>query len=266
MKPTCVESKALSAPELMKDVHMASAIDIFSSRPVFSDPFRGELMKALEPFIKGFSSHDQLGLEQQGSIGLNQLTPSQVQQIQAQIQLQYQQQQIAAMAAASIQNQKLRQWQQQQQALNSLRPKAIPMKHHQGSGDFGDFKPLHSIVDAKLQAICQSLANPKKQEKSAKPIVISDPKKMSDGLSETGSTVVLDNSSSSELGFLGSEDCKVESSLSPALTEGDESTDSSSPDSDLKFLDFTEQPWDESENFMLQKYPSWEIDLEAILS
>lgn len=47
----------------------------------------------------------------------------------------------------------------------------LNFKHirHDGS-DIGNYKPLHSSVDAKLEAICQGL----KQTSSGKPIVVSD--------------------------------------------------------------------------------------------
>uniref|UniRef100_A0A0D9XJ34 AP2/ERF domain-containing protein n=1 Tax=Leersia perrieri TaxID=77586 RepID=A0A0D9XJ34_9ORYZ len=34
----------------------------------------------------------------------------------------------------------------------------------------------------------------------------------------------------------------------------------------MQQLDFTEAPWDEADGFALRRYPSWEIDWDAILS
>ncbi|MBA0625819.1 hypothetical protein Godav_003576 [Gossypium davidsonii] len=131
----------------------------------------------------------------------------------------------------------------------------FPNLRHQGShigGDFGEYKPLHSSVDAKLQAICESLelnqkqGNNNKKKKSSKQnkVQLAEPEEK---------TVKVENSPSS---------------LSPVLSENEGSTESS-PLSDLTFSDFNEQPWPEvvtsSESFMLSKYPSYEIDWDSIL-
>jgi EREBP-like factor len=48
----------------------------------------------------------------------------------------------------------------------------------------------------------------------------------------------------------------VSENSSPAFSAG----------SSLAGLNFTEAPWDESERFLLKKYPSWEIDWESIFA
>ncbi|KAG2716606.1 hypothetical protein I3843_03G136600 [Carya illinoinensis] len=146
----------------------------------------------------------------------------------------------------------------------------FPHLKHQGahiSGEFGDYKPLHSSVDAKLQAICQSLVNSQKQVKTEEPCFVSDVKPVISA--DLGESSVFDESQRTELrrehGMFGKEEFKVEnSSLSPALSDESSSfVGSSSPESDITFLDFSDSQ-DETENFPLAKFPSVEIDWAAI--
>lgn len=195
----------------------------------------------------------------------------------------------------------------------------FPHLRHQGSyagsGEFGDFQPLQSSVNAKLQAICQSLANSQKQgipqearktEAGSSSSSISDTEKCNfrllgsekfylplqssvdvksqaiyQSLANSKNQVIPDaaekaeadysalpiaDTVKSELGFMDSEERKTNSSiLPPSLSKSDDSTGSSSS-SDIKFPEFSETPWDESESFLLQKFPSLEIDWEAVLS
>ncbi|XP_074590541.1 ethylene-responsive transcription factor RAP2-13-like [Curcuma longa] len=99
--------------------------------------------------------------------------------------------------------------------------------------------PLASSVDAKLKAVCESLASGQRQGKTSP---------------AAASAVEL---------FSPSEENKSKSSPSP---DGDDSSSSTSAASEMQLLDFTEAPWDESESFKLRKYPSWEIDWDSILS
>ncbi|CAH8309615.1 unnamed protein product [Eruca vesicaria subsp. sativa] len=121
----------------------------------------------------------------------------------------------------------------------------FPNLRHNGShigGEFGEYKPLHSTVDAKLEAICQSMAEAEKQGKTA--------------------TKASKKRASSKT-VSSPEKVKAEDK-SPPVTEFVESA-GSSPLSDLTFAD-TEEPPQWNETFSLEKYPSYEIDWASILS
>ncbi|XP_072973860.1 ethylene-responsive transcription factor RAP2-13 [Typha angustifolia] len=134
---------------------------------------------------------------------------------------------------------------------------------------------LHSSVDAKLQAVCRELAKKKtnrpnsslKEEITVKGdsgcLVLEEEK------SESSSSLEVEESSEvtvkGELGRFVLEEEKSESSSSLEV-ESSSSSGSSSAVCEMQYLDFSEAPWDESDCFLLQKYPSWDIDWDSILS
>ncbi|XP_010521193.1 PREDICTED: ethylene-responsive transcription factor RAP2-4 [Tarenaya hassleriana] len=120
----------------------------------------------------------------------------------------------------------------------------FPSLRHSGS-QIGEYQPLHSSVDAKLDAICRTLAETQKQGRSEK-----QPRKKS----STAKQPTLEKVKTEDIAVAGS----------PPAAESDGSA-GSSPLSDLTFADSDEQgQW--NTNFALEKYPSYEIDWESILS
>ncbi|PIN18946.1 hypothetical protein CDL12_08400 [Handroanthus impetiginosus] len=141
----------------------------------------------------------------------------------------------------------------------------FPQLRHQLSRDSSDFKPLHSTVDAKLQAICESL----KQGNSGK---VDQKLEIS---SKNGVSKVENSSNDSSNGGLRytglNESVKVEPEQEPEPSMSSSPSDegsfagSASPESDITFLDFPEpSSFDECDNLVLQKFPSVEIDWAAL--
>ncbi|KAK1441580.1 hypothetical protein QVD17_07584 [Tagetes erecta] len=108
-------------------------------------------------------------------------------------------------------------------------------------GEFGGYKPLHSSVEAKLQEICRNLAEGKSIDAGKKKGSRRSPAVKPRPVTEQPEVVKGETSLSSE-------------------------SDGSSPSSELSLPEFTEEEsgWVGSDLFLLEKYPSYEIDWEAI--
>jgi len=139
----------------------------------------------------------------------------------------------------------------------------FPSFRHQMDREFSDFKPLHSSVDAKLQAICQSMANNNSTKQGKK----QGHKQQQQG--KTAEIAVKDSDffvdlTNCDVGFRGSDEIKEEEGGSPEFLSSDEYSGGSSPESDITFLDFSDASFDESESFGLEKFPSVEIDWDSL--
>ncbi|KAI3783249.1 hypothetical protein L1987_42325 [Smallanthus sonchifolius] len=104
----------------------------------------------------------------------------------------------------------------------------FPNIRHNGA-DFGNYTPLHSSVDAKLQEICRNLAEGKS---------IDGGKKKSKAVKSQPEVVKVESSESDRSG-------------------------GSSPVSELSFTE-EDSAWCGSVNFLLENYPSYEIDWASI--
>ncbi|KAL6900798.1 hypothetical protein ACP4OV_005474 [Aristida adscensionis] len=109
--------------------------------------------------------------------------------------------------------------------------------------------PLDPAVDAKLQTICATIA-----AASAK------------GAAKAGSKAVPINAAALPVNSGSSDDDEEDGSGSGSDEGSDMSCSPPPPPAALAELDFSEAPWDEAESFVLRKYPSYEIDWDALLS
>jgi EREBP-like factor len=117
--------------------------------------------------------------------------------------------------------------------------------------------PLDPAVDAKLQAICATIAAASSSAKGGRAKSRATP--INAPVAEAGSQ---SNSSSDEASGSGSDD---EMSSSPAAAPPP-ALAAQQPLAEVGQLNFSEEPWDEAESFVLLKYPSYEIDWDALLA
>lgn len=116
--------------------------------------------------------------------------------------------------------------------------------------------PLDPAVDAKLQAICATIAAASSSSKNSKAKSKATPINASVLEAAAASPSNSSSDEGSGSGF-GSDDEMSSSSPTPVVAP---------PVADMGQLDFSEVPWDEDESFVLRKYPSYEIDWDALLS
>ncbi|KAF0900314.1 hypothetical protein E2562_030481 [Oryza meyeriana var. granulata] len=125
------------------------------------------------------------------------------------------------------------------QAAYRLRGDAARLNFPDNSASRG---PLDAAVDAKLQAICDTIAASKNASSRAR---------------GSGKAMPINAPAASSSDHSGS-----------AGDDGSETTSSASasPLAEMEQLDFSEVPWDEAEGFALTKYPSYEIDWDSLLN
>jgi EREBP-like factor len=117
--------------------------------------------------------------------------------------------------------------------------------------------PLDPAVDAKLQAICATIAAASSSSKGGARAKQS--KAMPINAPVLEATAACPSNSSSDEGSGSDEEMSSPTTTTPVVV---------APPvvADMGQLDFSEAPWDEAESFVLRKYPSYEIDWDALLS
>ncbi|KAL2339891.1 hypothetical protein Fmac_007831 [Flemingia macrophylla] len=134
----------------------------------------------------------------------------------------------------------------------------FPNLRHQGSsvgGEFGEYKPLHSSVDAKLQAICEGLAEAKSDKPSG------NSKRSRSKLAPPPEKEKEKEKEKLQLQL----QLQLQDQVDQVSVSSCEGSEGSSPLSDLTFCDLTEPQWEgDSDNFNLHKYPSYEIDWDSL--
>ncbi|GJN00272.1 hypothetical protein PR202_ga17692 [Eleusine coracana subsp. coracana] len=107
--------------------------------------------------------------------------------------------------------------------------------------------PLDAAVDAKLAAICSGLDAKPSAANAAHP--------------DSAASTTTSEGDESPVNSAGSPPSPV---MDPSQQQQQPAAPPPLPE--MASLDFTEAPWDESAAFHLNKFPSWEIDWDAILS
>ncbi|KAG8049546.1 hypothetical protein GUJ93_ZPchr0009g1643 [Zizania palustris] len=109
--------------------------------------------------------------------------------------------------------------------------------------------PLDASVDAKLQTLCQNIAASKNTKKSS--------------ATATATSAPTSNCSSPSSDEASS---SLESAESSPSLSSSHAAHTAETMPEMQQLDFSEAPWDEAAGFALTKYPSYEIDWDSLLS